>query len=105
MFVRIIYLPSTTEILNGGNMATKKKAVEVPKITLLQAFEQITTIITELKNGSTTADLASANLTSLAGRVNSEIPGVAFKVPSEDELKVIEKEPEYESSYSDSNCW
>ena len=88
-------------------MAAKKKAVtpEVPKITLLQAFEQITTIITDLKNGGTTADFASADLTSLAGRVNSEIPGVAFKVPSEDELKAIEKEPEYESSYSDSNCW
>ena len=86
-------------------METKKKAVEVPKITLLQAFEQITTIITQLKNGSTTADLASANLTSLVGRINSEIPGVAFKVPSEDELKAFEKEPKYESSYIDSNCW
>jgi hypothetical protein len=99
MFVRIIYLPSTTEILNGGNMTT-----EVPKITLLQAFEQITTIITELKNGSTTADLASANLTSLAGRINTEIPGV-FKVPTLEELQTIEKEPKYESSYNDSNCW
>ena len=87
-------------------MATEKKAVtpEVPKITLLQAFEQITTIITELKNGSTTADLASANLTSLAGRINTEIPGV-FKVPTLEELQTIGKEPKYESSYNDSNCW
>ena len=85
-------------------METKKKAVEVPKITLLQAFEQITTIITQLKNGSTTADLASANLTSLAGRVNTEIPGV-FKVPTLEELQTIKKEPKYESSYNDSNCW
>jgi len=88
-------------------MATKKKAVvpEVPKITLLQAFEQITLIINDLKNGVITADLASANLTYLAGRVNTEIPGVAFKVPTLEELQTIEKEPEYESSYNDSNCW
>ena len=88
-------------------MTAKKKAVtpEVPKITLLEAFEQITTIITELKQGDTTAYLAAQELTTLAGRVNTEIPGVAFKVPTLEELQTIEKEPEYESSYNDSNCW
>ncbi len=88
-------------------MPTKKKApkAEVPKITLLQAFEQITGVVTELKQGDRTADSASEALTYLAGRVNTEIPGVSFKVPTLEELKTLEKEPEYESSYSDSNCW
>lgn len=85
-------------------MATKKAPKPTP-ITLLEAFQQITTIITELKQGDTTADVANDSLITLAGRVNAEIPGVSFKVPSIDELKTLEKEPEYESSYSDSNCW
>ncbi len=94
-------------------MATKKKAVkavkavtpEVPKITLLQAFEQITTVINELKTGDSSAGAAIEYLHNLSERVNTEIPGVAFKVPTLEELQTLEKEPEYESSYSDSNCW
>lgn len=80
-------------------MATNKK------ITLVEAFEKVTAIITQLKSGDLLSETAAHQLNELATQVNAEIPGVAFKAPMQDELKALRKEPEYESSYSDSNCW
>jgi hypothetical protein len=84
--------------------AKKPEAVKLPIITLIEAFDLATSIVSNVRAGYNTAEEAIVVLTELSDRAN-QIPGVSFSVPTLADLKTIAKEPEYESSYEDSNCW
>jgi hypothetical protein len=85
---------------------------------LVEAYEKIVVILTDLKEGNVTAESASRALGQLSKAVNKEHPGVAFKVPPIEELRSLESinsgyvsspeeepEVEYSDSYESSSCW
>lgn len=83
------------------------------KYTLVEAYDALSTLISNVKVGNIPADIAWDELTSLAKDVNS-LPGLVLKVPTYTELLTLvpdndseygsSEEPYYEESYESSAC-